>query len=480
MRGDIAARSNFSDFRSVSKSNDKHRLVVSYMSNGLVRLQASVITVSMSFLCFSVRTHFQRFAPNHRWRSGIVLSSLFLGVLLSRAQEESSQNESEVRADVGQFYPGLQENADDRPGALSYLARDWDDREEWRLAGRAKMHELLAYDPPQGPLNPKIIETVPKDGFTRYRVRYSVTANRETEAFLLIPNGLKKPAPAVLAIHDHGGFYYFGKEKITETENPPGILTRFIERSYGGRTYADELARRGFVVLVPDGFYFGSQRIDADAVNGRFAGDLRDLEPEATRDDSIQRFNRFASSHETLMAKTIFTAGATWPGILFQGDRASIDYLLTRPEVDGNRIGCMGLSIGGFRSAHLTGLDSRIKAAVVAGWMTSYGSLLKNHLRSHTWMIYVPGQLQHLDLPDVASLNAPRPLMVINCLQDRLFTLEGMQDAEKKLAAIYDKMDARDQFLCRYYDVPHSLNKEMQDNAIDWLTRWLKPGESEE
>jgi len=380
-------------------------------------------------------------------------------------------------ADVGQFYPWLQENADRQRLSLSYLSRDWEDREQWSQAGRAKMHELLAYDPPRGPLNPKIIETVPTDGVTRYRVRYSVTADRETEAFLLIPDGLNKPAPAVVAIHDHGGFYYFGKEKITETEDPPGILTEFIERSYGGRTYADELARRGFVVLVPDGFYFGSQRIDEAAVNERFSGELRDSEPEATRNDSIHRFNRFANSHETLMAKTIFTAGATWPGILFQGDRASVDYLLTRPEVDGDRIGCIGLSIGGFRSAHLTGLDPRIKAAVVAGWMTSYGSLLKNHLRSHTWMIYVPGQLQYLDLPDVASLNAPRPLMVINCLQDSLFTFEGMRDAEKKLAAIYDKMGARDQFLCRYYDVPHSLNIQMQDDAIDWLSRWLKPGD---
>ncbi len=433
----------------------------------------------MSFTLFCTRKRFHRIPPNFWWHSRILLSSLFLGVLLSRAQEAPTQNESEVLADVGQFYPWLQESADHQPLALSYLARDWDDREQWRLAGRAKMHELLAFNRPQGPLNPETIETVAMDGFTRYRVRYSVTANRETEAFLLIPDGLERPAPAVVAIHDHGGFYYFGKEKITETENPPDILTRFIERSYGGRTYADELARRGFVVLVPDGFYFGSQRIDVSEVNERFAGELRDSKSGETRDEMIHRFNRFASSHETLMAKTIFTAGTTWPGILFQGDRASVDYLLTRPEVDGDRIGCMGLSIGGFRSAHLTGLDPRIKAAVVAGWMTSYGSLLKNHLRSHTWMIYLPGQLQYLDLPDVASLNAPRPLMVINCLQDRLFTLEGMQDAEKTLAAVYEKMGARDQFLCRYYDVPHSLNIEMQDDAIDWLSRWLKPRGSE-
>jgi hypothetical protein len=99
---------------------------------------------------------------------------------------------------------------------------------------------------------------------------------------------------------------------------------------------------------------------------------------------------------------------------------------------------------------------------------------LKHHLRSHTWMIYVPGQLKYLDLPDVVSLNAPRPLMVINCLQDRLFTLEGMQAAEAKLESVYEKMNAADRFLCRYYDAPHSLNLKMQNDAIDWLSRWLQ------
>ena len=152
----------------------------------------------------------------------------------------------------------------------------------------------------------------------------------------------------------------------------------------------------------------------------------------------------------------------------------AVDYLLTRPEVDPGRIGCMGLSIGGFRSNHLFGLDPRIKAAVAAGWMTTYSSLLHSNLLWHTWMIYVPGQLNFLDLPDVASLNAPNPLMIINCSRDTLFPMEGMRAAEKKLAAIYEKLGASDKFKCTFYDVPHSLNVRMQDDAIAWLEKWLK------
>ena len=174
-----------------------------------------------------------------------------------------------------------------------------------------------------------------------------------------------------------------------------------------------------------DAFYFGSQGIDPALVSERQIKNFPDIESDDIN-KRIRAFNKFSKSQEEITAKTIFTAGSTWPGILFQGDRASVDFLMTRPEVDVERIGCMGLSIGGFRSAHLFGLDPRIKAAVVAGWMTTYSSLLQNHLLHHTWMIYIPGQYAYLDLPDVASLNSPRPLMVINCLQDRLFTIEGM------------------------------------------------------
>jgi dienelactone hydrolase len=276
----------------------------------------------------------------------------------------------------------------------------------------------------------------------------------------------------VLALHDHGGFYYFGKEKITSTERSPRALTQFIERSYGGRTYADELAQRGFVVLCPDAFYFGSQRIDVKQIPDHFTSQYPELASVET-EHFIEAFNDFCWSHETVLAKYLFAAGTTWPGVLFQGDRVSVDYLLTRPEVDPERIGCMGLSIGGFRSAHLFGLDPRIRVGVVAGWMTTYTLQLFDKLRWHTWMVYVPRLIDFLDVPDVVSLNAPRPLMIINCRQDSLYPLEAMQAADRKLKAIYGKLGYEENYLCRYYDVPHSLNVAMQDDAISWLENWI-------
>lgn len=392
----------------------------------------------------------------------------------SQTQAQSAGKDTPDRqSDVGQYFPFLQQLAERNANSLSYLARDWPNKDEWRKQGREKMQTLLGYSPPSVPLNPEVLETIQKEGYRRLLVRFTVAEQRTTEAFLLIPDNQKGRSPAIMALHDHGGFYYFGKEKITATENPPEVLRRFIQTAYGGRTFADELARRGFVVLVPDAFYFGSQRIDPASVPKHYSSVLDGLIPGT--DEYIQAFNKFANGHETLVAKTIFTSGTTWPGILFHGDRVALDYLLSRPEVDPQRVGCIGLSIGGFRSAHLSGLDSRVKAAVVTGWMTTYESLLQDHLRSHTWMIYVPQQLPYLDLPDVASLNAPNPLLVLNCSQDVLFPLAGMQEAETKLRAIYTKFDRADQFDCRYYDLPHSFSVPMQNDAIAWLERWLKP-----
>jgi len=380
--------------------------------------------------------------------------------------------EKNSQPDVGNFYPMIQDYADRGEMSFSYLARDWPELEKWRILSRAKLHELLAFDPAPAPLNPEILETIVEEGYVRYRVRYSVTRNRKTEAFLLIPSGLERPAPAVLALHDHGGFYYFGKEKITKTDPAPRVLREFIGKSYGGRTYADELAKKGFVVLCPDAFYFGSQRIDVNKVARHFIDQFPGLR-SADPNKSIEAFNEFCWPHETIVAKYLFAAGTTWPGVLFHGDRVSVDYLLTRPEVDPERIGCMGLSIGGFRSAHLFGLDPRIKVGVVAGWMTTYTMQLFDKLRWHTWMVYIPRLISFLDVPDVVSLNAPRPLMVINCGQDGLYPIEAMEFADEKLKTIYRKIGKGEHYQGRFYDVPHSLNVEMQDDAIAWLQRWL-------
>ena len=380
-----------------------------------------------------------------------------------------SQNQT---SDISNFYPFLKNYTAKGNANLSYLAKGWRNTEKWRKTAKAKLHELLAYHPDPAPLNTEILSTTKRPGYTQYLVRYNVNALQKTEAFLLIPDNLKKPAPAVIALHDHGGFYYFGKEKHTLTDNQPQILVDYIQNLYQGRPYADELAKRGFVVLCPDAIYFGSQRIDPQKLSSEFTKTYLEAS-DADENTRIKAFNKLANTNEIAMEKTILTAGTTWPGIIFQGDRVAVDFLLSRPEVNAEKIGCVGLSLGGLRSTYLFGLDSRIKVGVVAAFSTTYAHMLQAHAR-HTWMMYVPQQYQYLDLPDVASLNAPRPLLVQNCKQDKLFSITGMQAAEQKLTNIYHKMQAPGRFKANYYDVPHSMTIAMQNDAFSWLEKWLK------
>lgn len=402
-------------------------------------------------------------------RGTMLLLVVFAIVLVVPATGGAQQ----VHSDIGNFYPFLNEYGSRHSNSMSYLSGKWDDPDAWRTKARSTMEELLAYDPEMVPLDTEILETHPRDGYTQYLIRYNLNAYHQTEAYLLIPDDLENPAPAVIALHDHGGFYYFGKEKHNRIDDEPKILTDYIETLYGGRTYADELARQGYVVLSPDAFYFGSQRINPDEITPEHTEDYFQQADKGMA-AKIRAFNELAGDHEVPMEKSILAMGTTWPGIILQGDRRAIDLLYSRPEVDTTRIAAMGLSLGGLRTTYLFGMDARISAGIIGGFSSTYQEMLRTNFLSHTWMMYVPRQYQYLDLPDVASLNAPKPLMILNGLKDQLFTIDGMKAAASKLDKVYAKMDASEKFKANFYDEPHSMTIPMQDDAIEWLDRWLK------
>jgi hypothetical protein len=69
---------------------------------------------------------------------------------------------------------------------------------------------------------------------------------------------------------------------------------------------------------------------------------------------------------------------------------------------------------------------------------------------------------------------APKPLLVQQCSQDRLFTLPGMKESVEKIAAVYAKAGVKDRFVGKFYEAPHIFNKAMQDEAFDWFDKQLK------
>jgi hypothetical protein len=105
--------------------------------------------------------------------------------------------------------------------------------------------------------------------------------------------------------------------------------------------------------------------------------------------------------------------------------------------------------------------------------MTVLAAQMRNHLRSHTWMLYVPGLQASLDLPDVAALTAPGALLVQQCGRDTLYPMSAMKEAVDVLTKIYTKAGIAERFRGTFYDEPHSFRPAMQDEAVAWLEKWL-------
>jgi dienelactone hydrolase len=379
-----------------------------------------------------------------------------------------------MKSDIGNLYDYIKIEADRSRFDLSLLAREWDDIEKWRILARAKLHELLHYDPEGAPLNPKTLSVEEKNGYIQEIVEFNTSKHVRVKGTLLIPSEGKPPYPCVLAFHSHDGFYYFGVEKILEMDNEPEVLTEFKKERYGGRSWGSCLARRGYAVFMMDSYYFGSRRLDLSTVSEQMLNRCPyKLKPEMSESEYIWTYSHICGYMEQLVVRHILAAGLTWPGIMFHDDRKSLDYVLTRPEIDPERIGCCGLSIGAFRSLHLAGMDSRIKCVVSAAFVFSYGTELFDRFNTHTFMMYVPGLYKYLDYPDIAGLAVPNPLLIQQCSLDKM-TLEGMKNAEQKLSAIYEKAGAKNRFLCTWYEEPHLFNIPMQKQAFDWFDRWLK------
>lgn len=376
-----------------------------------------------------------------------------------------------MKPDIGIYQEMVESIALSTKHCLSYLAKDWTEVEVWRMRARAKVFKLLAFTPPKTPLNVSVDARREEGNTVVENISYDMPYGPRTQGFFLYPKDRSGRLPAVVALHDHGGFKYYGKEKITAMPDEPIILQEFKREAYSGRSWATELAKRGFAVLAMDGFLFGSRKVPIDSLNEDIQKRFKGLEPGS--EEYIQRYNEFAAEHEHLLAKTIFAAGSTWPGVFTYEDRRSVDYLLTRPEVDPNRIGCAGLSGGGLRTIFLAGLDPRIHCAVCVGFMSTFRELLRNHIKCHTWMLYVPYLHRSLDMPDVIALRAPAPLMVQYNMEDPLYTIEGQQQADRKIAQIYSKMSHPDNYVGRFYPGPHKFDTEMQEEAFRWFERWL-------
>jgi dienelactone hydrolase len=301
-------------------------------------------------------------------------------------------------------------------------------------AFRQRWIAALGGFPERTPLDARIIARADCGTYIRETVAFWSEPDEPMSAYVLVPKGLHGPAAAVLCIHQHAGEYEIGKSEAAGLIGNPDVA------------YARHLAEQGVITIAPD---------------------LKGFE---TRRDSVligQTYERFLTTRSIVLGDTL-QRRHLWDLI------RTLDYLCTRPEVDAERIGCIGHSLGGQETFFLMATDERINAGVVNCGVGTVQSFFDQHV-SHNTAWYVPGFLELGDTPAFVDLIAPRPLAIIAGERDRIFPLFGVRQIIAAAESRYAAVGAPDAFTQTLFDGGHSFPPENRDIAYAWLAQWLQP-----
>ena len=334
---------------------------------------------------------------------------------------------------------------------LTYpLAYESGDPVAWRDAALAVMRPLILPYTATAPLDPEVIDEVDRGDYLARRVAFNVTDESRVLALLLIPKS-EGPHPGALMLHDHGSRFDIGKEKWIAPwydEARLASATEWAEKYFSGRFPGEELARRGYVVLATDALGWGDRQGNGYEAQQALAANLANL-------------------------------GSSLAGLMALEDVRAAAFLASLPETDPERVAAVGFSMGAFRAWQVAALSDDIDAAIADCWMGTFKGLMvpgNNQLRGQSaWYMTQPGLPRLLDYPDMASLAAPKPLLVFGGGEDKLFPPDSVAEAFGRMAAVWQAHGAADAFEARVWpDKGHTFTADMQDAAFDWLDSQFK------
>ncbi len=325
---------------------------------------------------------------------------------------------------------------------LSFDGASYEDFVGWRVKFKERLLELLGRWPKKVPLNPEVVESVDLGDYVREKVIYDVDEYSSVSAYVLVPKDVGSGRrPGILAAHGHGR----GKVDVCGVVKDKEEYDRFIKPL--NYDYAVGFVKRGYVVIAPDWRGFGERSSPEEWVRPH-------------RDKC--NVNYFAYGYLGYHLLTL----QIWDGM------RTIDYLQSRSEVDGDRIGCAGLSFGGTMTMYLAALDDRVKVACISGYLSTIrGDAMGMRAKANfCGAQYMPGLLRIGDIPDVAGLIAPKPLLIEMGERDTCFVIDDAKRAYEKLKRIYMAAGAPERLDCDIHPGGHSWSGA---KAYDWFKRWL-------
>ena len=336
---------------------------------------------------------------------------------------------------------------------------------KWKKAARAKVFECMMTPPKAAAAwDMEVLGEEQRDGYKAQKIAFNINAYSRITAYLLIPDG-KGPFPTVNALHDHGAHLFIGKEKMIrpfftpEEQDAPAkqalcqeILDdadAWAKQLYDNQYVGDYLAKHGYVVFSADAPMWG----------------------ERGRKEGVDR-NKY-----DLIAGNMMMLGRDLSAFMTYDDISSTEFLASLPMVDAKRIGCVGCSMGAYRSWMLSALSDRIKAGASICWMiTTDAQLTRRFGRKENggFANCIPGLRQYLDYPHIASLACPKPMLFINGTKDKLFPVPGVKDAFSEMHQVWKSQGADNLLDTELWDIPHSCGLKAQEKMLEFLGKNLK------
>ena len=178
--------------------------------------------------------------------------------------------------------------------------------------------------------------------------------------------------------------------------------------------------------------------------------------------------------YERFLALCEILQGRTLASLMISDAMAGVDVLRSRSEVDAQRLGVIGHSMGGTLALWVAALDVRLKVAVVNCGMASYRAVLRDQV-NHCFLWYVPGLLPTCDHAQLAALVAPRALLISAGRRDGGFPVDGVLEAYHYARQTYRGLRVPQKIDLHLDDCGHGFSEERHTKALWWLKRWLGP-----
>lgn len=317
-------------------------------------------------------------------------------------------------------------------------------------------------------LQAEILDREDRGDYIQEFILFNTTPWIRIAGYFLYPKGLTRPAPAIVLMHEWGGPMLFGKERVVCTGQDHPALEEHRATYTSGNYLAEVFVRQGFAVIVIDAHHFGDRA--PRGLNG--IPDYYD--PFTSTPEEFDEIHGLVQDQLYLGVRQLNWAGTTWAGINFCDDSRCVDYLRTRKEVDPERIGCTGLSGGGWRTNILAALDRRIRASVSVGWMTTgdYQQIYNLHGAVGTFCL-LPGVWNRMDVPDLTIMAAPGASLVVVGEEDHLFPPEAFTEAVHQIQEGFAWAGCPNQFAFASPAKPHCYDAEIQEQAVEWFKRHL-------